>query len=437
MAPSTDHPYRTWVLLPLATCASLIATRWPIAPPFLFDYDNVNFALALRKFAPLSDQPHRGYPLYVGVSRIIHLLGLSPERTGEVMGVLGSAVALLLLAALARDMFGRNAAVIAPLLLFFHPTFILAGAVDHVRTFLAAGAVAVALCVWRERLHLAAFVLGIAGGFRMDLLLTMLPLLVVYPLVVQRVGWRRLVGPLGVLVLTVTPWLVFLISRSGGMATAFHYHSVMLRDNSHAFFYEGFTRKAAVMALFAAYWNGIGVLSWFWAIPAGIRRGRATDPWKHFAFLAIWFLPPFLFNAVVQVTDPDQTLASVTATCLAGAWALSALPRPYTLLGCVISAGLFLFPLVRLGREASLPWMRRVTATEAQALDGVVRTPGPRFIRIRGEFPTWRVVSYYFPEDWIEQSGKIYHANWEAIEPLPDVRSRLSIDKAGHVSLSN
>lgn len=432
--PRIEHPFTTRVLLAGAACAAIAATRWPIAPPFLFDYDNVNFALALRQFAPLLDQPHRGYPFYVAVSRLVYAFGCSPERTALVMGLLGSVAALLFLSMLARDMFGSRAAVIAPLLLFFHPTFVLAGAVDHVRTFLAAGAAATALYVWRGQFRMAAFVLGIAGAFRLDLLPTLFPLLVAGPLIVHRVSWKRLAAPLGVLAATVAPWLVFLILRSGGLETAFHYHSVMLRDNAHSFLYEGFTRRAAVMALFAAYWNGIGGVAWLWAIPAGLRRGWTAETSKRLAFLALWFLPPFLLNAVVQITDPDQTLASVTATCLAGAWALSALPRRWTVVACMISAGVFLVPLVRMGREASLPWMRRVIATEAQALDGIARVPGPRLIRIQGEFPTWRVVSYYFPDDWIEQSGKIYHRNRETEDHVPSVLSRLVIGNTGEVS---
>src|SRR3982750_1715278 len=106
---------RTRLFLAAAVAAALAITRWPIAPPFLFDYDNVNFALALEHFAPLLSQPHRGYPLYVGVSRIVHSTGLSPEWTALVMGLLGSLLAILFVIPLAREMFGDRAARIAPL----------------------------------------------------------------------------------------------------------------------------------------------------------------------------------------------------------------------------------------------------------------------------------------------------------------------------------
>jgi len=43
---------RSRALIAAGLAIALAATRWPIAPGFLFDWDNVNFALALREFAP-------------------------------------------------------------------------------------------------------------------------------------------------------------------------------------------------------------------------------------------------------------------------------------------------------------------------------------------------------------------------------------------------
>jgi hypothetical protein len=428
------EPATTRLLFVGVLAAALAVTRWTIAPRFLFDYDNVNFALALKQFAPLLSQPHRGYPLYVGVSRIVHWFGFSPEWTGLLMGFLGSLIALVFLIPLARDMFGFRAAWIAPLLLFCHPTFVMAGAVDHVRTFLAAGAIATALFLWRGQFKTAAFVLGLAGGFRMELTPTLLPLFLLSPLLVHRVSWKRLIAPCAILALTAAPWVLFTVLRSGGFSTALQFNSAMLRDNARSFWYEGFTYRATIMALFATYWNGIGSLSWLWAIPAAISGDKAPDRRRVFAFLALWFVPPYLLSAVVQVTDPDQTLASMAATCLVGAWALSRVGPRWTALACLISIALFVFPPVHMGREASLPWIRHVSAVEKRALEGVARAPGPRLISIRGEYPTWRLVSYYFPEDWVQQSNVTAHANRGTTDTPPrDLRSHLVINEQGDV----
>ena len=440
-----DHPetvpvssflsgFRSPITVAAGIAAALAATRWPIAPPFLFDFDNVNFALALRQFAPLLSQPHRGYPLYVATSRIIHWFGPSPEWTALLMGLLGSVLALLFLIPLARDMFGPRAAWIAPALLFFNPVFILAGSVNHVRTFLAAGAIATALFVWRAQLKTAAFVLGVAGGFRTEMVPVMLPLLLLGPVLLQRLSWKRLVAPLAILAATIAPWLLFTIWKFGGLHAALNLNVVMLRANGSSLWARGFTTSAFIMALYATYWNGIGCLSWIWAVPAAIRHGRTVEQWKKFAFLAIWFVPPFLLSFAVQITDPDQTLASVAATCLAGSWALTVCRPRWTVLACAISLALFLFPLTHMRHEATLPWIQRICAVEANAIRGLAQTHGPRLVVIRGEYPSWRLLSYYFPNDWIRQGGEVAHATspWHA--PIPRLRWLVVVDAQGGVT---
>jgi hypothetical protein len=253
-------------------------------------------------------------------------------------------------------------------------------------------------------------------------------------LVVHRVSWKRLIAPCVILALTEAPWVLFTVLKSGGFSTALNYNSAMLRDNAHSFWYEGFTYRAMILALFATYWNGIGSLSWLWAIPAAISRDHALDRRRVFTFLALWFVPPYLLSAVVQVTDPDQTLASMAATCLVGAWALSQVSPRWTVLACLSNIALFLFPPIHMGREASLPWIRRVSAVEKSALEGVARSGGPRLISIHGEYPTWRLVSYYFPEDWVRQSNLMFHANRATEDlPPPDLRSHLVINEQGGV----
>jgi hypothetical protein len=87
-----------------------------------------------------------------------------------------------------------------------------------------------------------------------------------------------------------------------------------------------------------------------------------------------------------------------------------------------------------MGREATLPWIQRVCSVEANAIHGVAQTPGPRLVVIRGEYPTWRLLSYYFPGDWIQQGRVLAHANSEWGAPLPRLRSRLVVDEGGGVT---
>ena len=70
-------------LLLLVLLAGVVAaTRLPLAPPYLFSFDNVNLALALERFDPRLHQPQPpGYPLFVGQARLLNWFFHSPERT--------------------------------------------------------------------------------------------------------------------------------------------------------------------------------------------------------------------------------------------------------------------------------------------------------------------------------------------------------------------
>lgn len=96
---------------------------------------------------------------------------------------------------------------------------------------------------------------------------------------------------------------------------------------------------------------------------------------------------------------------------------------------------MFVFPPEHWGREASLPCIRSVSSIEACALEGVARAPGPRLIVIQGIHPAWRLVSYYFPEDWIEQGGVVAHANRARPGGAPPgLRSLVVVNERGGVS---
>jgi hypothetical protein len=99
----------TGLLIALATLGVVFLSRWPLAPTYLFYFDNINFALALREFNPLLHQPQPpGYPLFVGLSRLVHAIVPSVEATFLWTGILGATAAILLLWRLGERMFGAK-----------------------------------------------------------------------------------------------------------------------------------------------------------------------------------------------------------------------------------------------------------------------------------------------------------------------------------------
>src|ERR1051326_7794958 len=90
--------------------AFIVATRWPLAPRYLYYFDSVNFALALENFNPALHQPQPpGYPLFVALARVFHLWIAAPHFVFLVMGILAALGAVVLIRILAREMFGEPA----------------------------------------------------------------------------------------------------------------------------------------------------------------------------------------------------------------------------------------------------------------------------------------------------------------------------------------
>ena len=84
----------TWqvrVALVLAVAAGLLLTRWPLSSRYLLYFDSVNFALALEKFDPFYHQPQPpGYPLFVGLSRVVHWFVPRAEDALFLTGIAGA-----------------------------------------------------------------------------------------------------------------------------------------------------------------------------------------------------------------------------------------------------------------------------------------------------------------------------------------------------------
>jgi hypothetical protein len=414
--------WQTGLLVALATLGVVFLSRWLLAPTYLFYFDNINFALALKEFNPSLHQPQPpGYPLFVGLSRLVHAVVPGVELAFLWTGVLGASAAILLLWRLGEHMFGAKAGMVAALLLLVNPAFWMAGLANHVRLFLAAGALLVALPAWLawkpgspNRYFLAAAgLLGVAAGFRPDLLLFLLPLLAATAIHSKRNVRTILLGAL-LLVLCALPWLLALVAAAGGLGAFYEMVSGYLKVESHRSLLFGAPGEpAATMISWAVSWTFLGALSWIWALPWAAKQLRARPAEPVAGFLALWFLPAFLFHAFVHVGDPDQTLVTIPVVCLLGGWVLSRLPgatatglpqlRWALCVALAVSLNVYLFfrPLPAPANAAAykvVTWVDR-TAEASFAAIRELKASGPVFLVSCTPFVSWRKVGYYFPED--------------------------------------
>lgn len=404
-----------------ALCVYLVATRWPLAPRYLFYFDSANFALALEEFNPALHQPQPpGYPLFVALTRAIHLFIARPERVFLMAGLLAACAAAALAWRLARDLFGPPAGLLAAALLASNPVFWYGGITNQIRIFLSVSALGVAMLGWRalrnaERpgwLYGMFGALAIGGGFRPALSAVLLPFAL---WVWWRCGRRprRLAVALATLAATAAPWVVATVWAAGGprryAEVLWQYANEQFQGSSAVF--GAAAPSAWQMAEMAIVWNLLGAVAWIWAVP-WLRRSAGNEEWRErVRFLAAAFLPPFFFSALIHIGDPDQALASLSILCVAGGGALAAFCRgrvahPLRTVGVgvvVLQTALFFFPPTRLAKESSYRHVAAVDRMTRAALQSIeeARAEGPLTIVHWGSLVASRQLTYYFPEDYV------------------------------------
>jgi len=199
----------------------LVATRVAFRSRYLYDIDSVNFALGLRRFDPITYQPHPpGYFLYICLGRLVNMLFNDANASFVAIGIAASCGALVMIYVLADNWFGRRAAVFAGLIFlfsplgWFHGTVALTYAVEAFFSGLTGYLCWRVVCGSVRLVTPLAVTVGVAAGFRPSFLLFLSPVLL-YAL--RGVSRKRALAGLGVLTLTILAWGLPMVWQSGGI----------------------------------------------------------------------------------------------------------------------------------------------------------------------------------------------------------------------------
>jgi len=409
----TKHSARVvaaWTIMLLL----LAASRLIYAPPYLFFFDNANFALAIDHFDPRLHQPQPpGYPVFVALIKALNLIVHSANRSLTISGLIGSAAGLVLVWDWACAMFGRRAGWTAAALLFVHPVFWVAGIVNPVRTFLVVIAAATATLSWRVLtepspqvwFYAASASLGLLSGFRPECLLLLFPLWFATGWS-RRLGFRTLALGTFILVLATAVWLLPLVIRMGGAQATYLGFSDYLRSNStRDMAAYGAPESASTRTLRLVFvWNFGLTIAWIWAVPFVLSSLRKVWSLAHSFLLGLAFIPPFLFHAMVHSREVDHTLVTIPALCVLGGAVLAALrPRSAMLaaatLAILISIQNFRWPMFRDMSRASRGAVRFINDWNRSTFNALAELkPAEDAILVWDDsVVTWRQVCYYYP----------------------------------------
>ena len=315
----------------------IVLTRIPFVSKYLYEWDSVNYALGFEKFDILHHQPHPpGYIFYVCLGRTINTIFNDPNTTMIFISIMFSIFTVMIIYFLVKQMFSRQMAIIASLLLIFNPLFWYYGEISTIypsEAFLATIVVYLSYQVFRGKetfFYPSIIVLGLAGGFRQDLIIYMFPLWLFCTFYNKR-NPQRLLKAIIVLIPSILVWFVPTIIFSGGYEPYFHAMITLSKKAFHissilygitlinrltdigsylAWFGLGLTYSGIIIiALFNKY-VGKG--------PVHVFRENMRD--HRVIILILWILPASIMYLLITLAKPGYMLVFVPALAIALAY---------------------------------------------------------------------------------------------------------------------
>ena len=375
-------------------CIITVLARLPYRARMLYNWDAVQFALALREYDIAKHQPHPPcYILYVLLGRLVDAWLGDPTAAYVTLAVVFSGLTTFAVYALGRIVYDRATALAAATLVTVSPLFWFYGSVGLTYAGEALAATVVAYFAFRALegsetdAWLAAGYLGLAGGLRQSILVLLFPLWLVAVLVgVRRL--RTVVIGLAILSVAVVAWFVPMIWLTGGVARYLE-ASVLLADTvvKPTSIVGGPFETTLRMSRYVleSVLVGLGPLAAAaLLLPWYIRRhGWGRREW----LLVAWTAPPVLVYVLVHFGQAG--------------YVLTFLPALVVLLSRVLLASLA-------DVAAIVPYARVRAAVAATAVVLVVLVNGAFFVSARplprdfdGAKPAWRQTAEDEAFDWI------------------------------------
>jgi hypothetical protein len=347
-----------------------VLLRLPFSAHRLWDHDSIQFALGVEKYDLAAHHPHPpGYPLYIGILKLLAFLGLDPLRGMVALSILGSAVGaacLVLLVSRLAPVSPERGAIFAAALYAANPLLWFYGELPLIYGVEGGLTVAIAYAALRmadgPRPFLAACALfALAAGLRPSTAVLLAPLFL-YGVAVagsrRRVTLPVIAAGAGLGLVLVLAWLLPLIHAAGGYAAYRHLSSDHFRQllPHTSILYGGGPPALRHNLEVLSKWGlqgilpgAVGLVLLYLGAPGRIAPALLSLR-KHALFLLVWAAPPSLFFALCHVTKAGYTLvhlpALLAAMAIAAGPGLAGRPRAAfaaTLAVLGLGAALFLY----------------------------------------------------------------------------------------------
>ncbi len=312
-----------WIIA-LGLVAITLLTRIPYATKFLFAWDSGTVALGTQHYNLALHEPHPpGYVLYVLLAKIVNYFANDINAVLVWISIISSILAVVFLYLLGKEMFGRSVGLIAALVLIFSKIFWAYSEVAFSYTLQCFLATLIAYLGYKyikntdqkKYLYLGSIALGIAGGFRQDLIVFMIPLwLFVTWKFAKNEFWKNWLIIGGICV----AWMLGMIFWDGGFKA---YFSALFNQFEYV---SGFSaEKRGMLGLIDNYktmllflneaiqpFTAVIFFSAYMFLPKKIRDDNRSQ------VLLLWLLPSLIFYIFVHIGERGYLLTFIPVLML-------------------------------------------------------------------------------------------------------------------------
>lgn len=297
--------------LPIILFLLTVISRLPFTSKYLYHMDSGHFTLALDKYDLVLHQPHPpGYFLYVMLGRLLHLFISDANAAFVVISIFFSGLTVVAVYYLCREMFDERIGIIAALLAVTSPNLWFHGEVALTYSVEAFFSALVGLVCWRmiggkkEYIWLSVAILALAGGFRQNSVVFLLPLWVFS---VKKQNIQRILTALALALVLVASWFVPMVKMTGGLdAYIMAFKELWQFNTGHNSVFE---RGFPIFKHYSLTVNGFLFFTVGMVLPALIlssytivrkRKYDLLNPEKT-GFFVWWALPSLMFYLLIFI----------------------------------------------------------------------------------------------------------------------------------------
>lgn len=396
-----------------------IVLRLPYRTHYLFAWDSGTVALGTQNFDLLAHEPHPpGYILYVLTAKVMAWFTGDVNASLVWISIIAAAGAVVALYFLGKEMVNRRVGLIAALVLLFGKVFWANSEIAMSYTVLSFLMIVSVLIGYKfiknpsriAYLYWGSFFLALAGGFRQDVLLFLIPF---WLYVTLKFGRPYFWKSWGIIFATSAAWLLGTVFWTGGFGSFFQaMFSQVGYVGSFSVAEHGSTGLVINYNLFMQFLTdslkGTSLVIFFAGYLISPKRIK-NDP--RLTALGLWAVPPILFYVFIHLGERGYLLSFLPAVILFLAWGMvwfadeirSVWPRLGKFAGAVFLAGLTVALLVYNAR-GFLVGQEFFTAADLVRRDQLMAdkierigttAPGEVYFLERENY---KQLHYYFPE---------------------------------------